>query len=61
MDPPLHTPYDSPRLTEVALGVSGRMNQRHEHLACPTLMLSDVVLDYHVSAVHIDGQRLCPL
>ena len=47
----LHTPYDGPRLTEVALGVARRMHQRHEHLACPAAVLSDVVLDYGVPTV----------
>ena len=47
----LHTVNDSPSLTEVALGVSGRMDQGHEHLPCPATVLSDVVLDYGVAAV----------
>ena len=47
----LHTTYDSPCLTEVALCVSGRMDQRHEHLTSPATVLSDVVLDYGVPAV----------
>ena len=51
VDPPLHTPCDGPRLTEVALCVSGRMDQRHEHLTSPATVLSDVVLDYGVPAV----------
>ena len=48
---PLHSAYDSPRLSEVALRVSGRMHERHEHLTCPASMLSDVVLDDRVPAV----------
>ena len=47
----LHTTYDSPCLTEVALCVSGRMDQRHEHLTSPATVLSDVVLDYGVPTV----------
>ena len=47
----LHTTYDSPCLTEVALCVSGWMDQRHEHLTSPATVLSDVVLDYGVPAV----------
>ena len=48
---PLHSPYDRPRLSEVTLGVSGRMHERHEHLTCPATVLSDVVLDDRVPAV----------
>ena len=48
---PLHSAYDSPRLSEVALGVSGGMRERHEHLTRPAAMLSDVVLDDRVPAV----------
>ena len=47
----LHTAYDGPRLTEVALCVSGRMDQRHEHLTSPATVLSDVVLEYGVPTV----------
>ena len=47
----LHTSYESPRLSEIALGVSGRMHQRHEHLPCPAFVLADVVLDYGVATV----------
>ena len=48
---PLHSAYDSQCLSEVALRVSGRMHERHEHLTCPAAVLSDVVLDDRVPAV----------
>ena len=48
---PLHSANDSQCLSEVALRVSGRMHERHEHLTCPASMLSDVVLDDRVPAV----------
>ena len=51
MDLPLHSAYDSQCLSEVALRVSGRMRERHEHLTCPAAALSDVVLDDRVPAV----------
>ena len=51
MDLPLHSAYDSQCLSEVALRVSGRMHERHEHLTCPAAVLSDVVLDDRVPAV----------
>ena len=51
VDLTLHSSYYRPRLPEVALGVSGRMHERHEHLTCPQAALSDVVLDDRVPAV----------
>ena len=48
---PLHSAYDSQCLSEVALRLSGRMHERHEHLTCPAAVLSDVVLDDRVPAV----------
>ena len=47
----LHAADDHQGLPEVALGVSRRMGQRHEHLPGLTAILSDVVLDRGVSAV----------
>ena len=46
-----HAADDHQGLAEVALGVSRRMGQRHEHLPGLTAMLSYVVLDCGVSAV----------
>ena len=46
-----HAADDHQGLAEVALGVSRRMGQRHEHLPSLTAMLSYVVLDCGVSAV----------
>ena len=48
---PLHAADDHQGLTKVALSLSRRMGQRHEHLPGLTAMLSDVVLDRGVSAV----------
>ena len=48
---PLGAADDHQGLPEVALGVSRRMGQRHEHLLGLTAILSDVVLDRGVSAV----------
>ena len=47
----LHPADDHPGLTKVALGMAGRMGQRHEHLLGPPPMLPHVVLDYGVSAI----------
>ena len=47
----LHAADDRQGLAKVALGVSRRMGQRHEHLPCLTAILSDVVLDRGVSTV----------
>ena len=51
VDPALLAPYERPRLTEVALHVSGWVFQRHEHLTHHTPALPDVVLDYGVAAI----------
>ena len=51
VDPAPLTPYDRPRLTEVALRVSGRMRQRHEHLTRVTPALPNIVLDYGVATI----------
>ena len=47
----LHPADDHQGLTEVALGVSRRMGQGHEHLPGPAAMLPDVVLDDGVLAI----------
>ena len=47
----LHAADDHQGLAKVALGVSRRMGQRHEHLPCLTAIISDAVLDRGVSAV----------
>ena len=50
MDGPLHSADHGLRLSEVALGMSGSMRQRHVHLACTQAPLTHVVLDYRVLA-----------
>ena len=47
----LHAANDHQGLPEVALGLSRRMGQRHEHLPGLTAVLSYIVLDRGVSAV----------
>ena len=47
----LYPPDDHQCLAEVALGVSRRMGQGHEHLPRPTAMLPHVVLDDGVLAI----------
>ena len=51
MDPAPFAPYDRPRLSEVALRVSGRMVQGNEHLPPLTPTLAHMVLDYGVAAI----------
>ena len=51
VDPALLAIYGRPRLTEVALRVTGRMRQRHEHLTRVSPALPNVVLDYGVAAI----------
>ena len=48
---PLDTADDHQGLAEVALGVSRRMGQRHEHLLGLAAVLSYIVLDYGVLTV----------
>ncbi len=46
----LHSADHRLRLTEAALGISGRMGERDIHLPCPAPALPHVVLDYRVPA-----------
>ena len=50
VDGTLHTRDHGLRLSEVALGVTGGMRQRHVHLARRQTPLTHVVLDYRVLA-----------
>ena len=47
----LHSPDDHQGLAEVALGMTRRLGQRHEHLPGPAAVFTDVVLDDGVSTV----------
>ena len=51
--PRMRSSDDHQGLAEVALGMTRRVRQRHEHLPCPAAMLPDVVLDDGVSAVKL--------